>query len=64
MARKENIYVIQKFVKASSLAQALKRESKAEIADITLTIGEPNKPLTQAIGFFMRPDGNENIEYN
>lgn len=60
---KQNIYVIQKFVKARTLAEALKKEKQAEIVDIVLTIAEPGKALTQAIGFMTRPDGNENINY-
>lgn len=64
MAKKlENIYVIQKFVKARTLAEALKKEKKGTIVDICLTIAEPGKSSVQAVGFMLRPDGNENISY-
>lgn len=62
--QKQNIYVIQKFVKASSISEALQKEKKGVIVDITLTIAEPGKGMTQALGFQLRPDGNENIDYD
>lgn len=64
MARvKQNIYVIQKFVSATSLSQALKKEHDAEIVNITLTIATPDKQNLEAVGFRLQPDGKENIEY-
>lgn len=65
MARqlKQNIYVIQKFVKAPTLAEALKKERKGVVVDVCLATGEQGKSYTTAIGFMLRPDGNENIDY-
>lgn len=55
--------MIQKFVKATSLVEALKKERKGTIVDVCLAIAEPGKGAVTAIGFQLRPDGNENIDY-
>lgn len=60
---KQNIYIIQKFVKAHTLSEALEKERKGTIVDICLATGE-SKPLVSAVGFQIRPDGNENIDYD
>lgn len=65
MARqlKQNIYVIQKWVRANSLTDALKKEKKGEIVNVTIAIGEQGKGVVEAIGFRLWPDGKENIDY-
>lgn len=64
MARlKENIYVIQKFVKATSVAHALSREKKGTIVDICLSIAPENQGRVPAVGFMLKPDGKEDIDY-
>lgn len=60
---KKNVYVIQKFVAATSIAEALKKERKGTIVEICLAIKEPGRSAVQAVGFLLRPDGNENIDY-
>lgn len=60
---KQNIYVIQKFVKAGSLADALKKERKAELVNVTLTIAAPNQQMIEAVGFRLQPDNKEEIDY-
>lgn len=63
--KKSNIYIIQKFVKATSIAEALLKERKGTIVDVCLSIADPGKTqMTTAIGFQLRPDGNENINYD
>lgn len=63
MAKLKNIYVIQKFVSATSLSDALKNEKKGKIVNITLTIAEPNRALVNAVGFGITPDGREELDY-
>jgi hypothetical protein len=54
--REPKVYLIQKTVHAHSLAEALKKESKGQIVEVTLTNAGVKK-LEPAIGFVYRPDG-------
>lgn len=59
----KNIYVIQKFISARSVSDALKNERKGIIVDVCLAIKDETKPFTPAIGFQLKPDGREDIDY-
>lgn len=63
MARVKNIYVIQKFVSATSVLEALKNEKKGHIVDVCLTIADPNNSRLPATGFQLKPDGKEELDY-
>ena len=65
MARiSKQIYVIQKFVSASSLLEAIKNERKGKIVEVCLTIADPNNGVRVApTGFRLQPDGKEEIDY-
>ena len=61
---KKQIYVIQKFVSATSLQEALKNESKGKIVEVCLTIADPNNVRMSPTGFRLQPDGKEEIDYS
>ena len=57
----QKTFVISKIVKATSLQAALKKESKADIADVRLVVSE-GKQFTEAIGFQMDTPSDDDDE--
>ena len=61
-ARKErtHVFLISKVVKGKTIADALRKERKGRIVDITLThLKSKGEQLESAIGFSYQPTGNE-----
>ena len=51
----KQIYVIQKLISATSIHDALARESEAKIVEVTMTDAHAKK-LNPAVGFFFKTD--------
>ena len=57
---KQNLYLVQKVVLARNIHEALTREQRGKIVDITLTDNQ-HKKLSPAIGFTWRSEGTDAI---